>query len=64
MEEDNPLDREGGGMQSRVTCGVHAKGDTEVSLRYGGDARVDRSFPWRGLALLYLHGELTLLNIQ
>lgn len=44
MRGEDPLDRQEGGTQSRVTCGIHAEGDTEVSVRVGRDAKVGQKF--------------------
>lgn len=40
MEGEDPLDRQEGGTQSKVACGVHTEGHTEVSVRVGGGAKV------------------------
>lgn len=39
MKGEDPLDRKEGGTQSKVACGVHTEGHTEVSVSVGGGAR-------------------------
>lgn len=46
MEGEDPLDRQEGGTQSKVACGVHTEGHTEVSVRAGGGARVLLTEDW------------------
>lgn len=44
MKGENPLNRKEGGTQSKVACGVHTEGHTEVSVRVGGGARTGQKF--------------------